>query len=156
MDKEIVKGLLENLIYKYWDEQKEIEPLVFMETPEGPAYLMIRELMRGATEKRGLSDIIRAMVRIKKASICAMMTEVWMAEFEGDNAEKLADEAIKKYETASKVPEKIETVILLIWTKDSTHAKIWAIDRTQAQINWFLGMMIKVMKIQALYSQIHL
>lgn len=128
-----MKIYLERLILNEWESKKEIQARVFFEKFNKIENIPINPFMENASTKKMLGGLLKTLIREFHPSTITFLSESWMASFEGSDAKTKTEEALKKYGKVSKMPEKIESVMLLMWSPRSTIFKMWAIDRTKKQ-----------------------
>lgn len=89
--------------------------------------------MDSSAKKEVLAKMLPGLIRVSNASRVAFICEMWMIEQKSTNLaddEKRIKDQYKQYGQIKNMPQKVESLMLLIWSKYSTITEFWKIDRS--------------------------
>lgn len=130
---ETIKKELEELTQNECHYKKVIEPKCFFIKENKKTHFEISEYLTNDLQKDVLNSIIQAYVKGEETQICAMVSEMWMTFVKVSDfseAQEKINEKMNEYGRIRNMPDRIECVLLTIWTDQKTIGIIWKIDRT--------------------------
>lgn len=127
----------EKYILETWKKHEDFPPMVLFARNSQFSLMPVHELMGESHHKQMLNDLIRVFAKKTFADRVALISESWMAKFEGsktNNVDRIADKELNKYGSISNMPNKIEVVMLSLWTKELNILKLYNVDRLKGAL----------------------
>lgn len=114
---------IEDICFKEFRKMGEVLPYVYFMTSGSMAIMPCRHLMTEESSTERLNDIIKLITKENNADMVCFVCEsyLYMQTFKTENraaAELHIDELFKKHGKISNMPERIEVIMILLWTPE--------------------------------------
>ncbi len=124
-----MKEIFELWIQDEWAKNLEVRPIAMFKTMGRITLMPISEFLEDGRDMRDFNKALRAVRFLENATEIGWVSEGWHASFKSKDQVK---SAMAEHKEVRLIPERIESVTLMLYTKMSTRLINYAIDRTLA------------------------